>query len=98
MFYKRILLLIALITTLTVGNTVINAMSVDNVLFKGLLIDENSNKPIGAEVRFEDSEGDDDSQNDSFNLEEEVTFEKLCISMLNAQNWVSLEQVARRHL
>ena len=58
MFYKRILLLIALITTLTVGNTVINAMSVDNVLFKGLLIDENSNKPIGAEVRFEDSEGD----------------------------------------
>lgn len=31
----------------------------------------------------EDSE-DASSQNDSFNLEEEVTFEKLCVSMLNS--------------
>lgn len=58
MFFKQILLLTALITVLLSGSAVINAMSVDNVLFKGLLIDENSKKPIGAEVKFEDSEGD----------------------------------------
>ena len=36
------------------------------------------------ESEGQDESEDASSQNDSFNLEEEVTFEKLCVSMLNS--------------
>ena len=58
-------------------------------------------EPDHEDERESDGQDDSDdasSQNESFNLEEEVTFEKLCVSMLNSSNWVSLEQIARRHL
>ena len=41
---------------------------------------------------LEDAESESaSSHNESFNLEEEVTFEKLCVNMLSSGNWVSLE-------
>ena len=62
-----------------------------------------------GEVEIEENESceeeDDDEEEEGeaggekkFNLREEVTFEKICVNMLNQQNWNGLAIVSKKHL
>ena len=51
----------------------------------------------------EEDDDDDDDQDDKsgdqpFNIKEELVFEKICINMMNQQNWNGLAIVSKKHL
>ena len=51
---------------------------------------------VGTEENEEDSvvsEGEKE-----FNMKEEVQFEKICLNMLNLQNWSGLASISKKHL
>ena len=71
--------------------------------------DENNLVSSGAEENdgqsSNDEEGDDYEDNDDetqsekeWNLKEEITFEKICLTLLSEQNWNGLAIESKRHL
>ena len=58
-------------------------------------IEENSCEEQDEE---DEDEGGEGSGEKKFNLHEEVTFEKICVNMLNQQNWNGLAIVSKKHL
>ena len=53
---------------------------------------------ISSGGQSEDEESEDSEEEHNFDLREEITFEKICLNMLNSQNWDGLEVICKKHL
>ena len=68
--------------------------------------DEEGEVEIEENESCEEEDDDDDEEggegeangDKKFDLREEVTFEKICVNMLNQQNWNGLAIVSKKHL
>ena len=56
---------------------------------------------MDSEASCEDDEDDEygsESSEGKFDIEEEIRFEKICLNLMNCQNWPDLAAVAKEHL
>lgn len=53
---------------------------------------------FGGSEDEDDYDSEEQDADTEFNAKEEVTFEKICLNMLNTQNWNGLAIVSKKHL